>query len=282
MTGTSRDSSSADALGWLAGLDSLLAECGTTIVACSGGVDSLLLATVAHRHSPETTVVAHTITPAVPGEGTARVMAYARREGWRLEMVRSREFDDERYLSNPTDRCYFCKTNLYDAVAELRDTGTAPEGATILSGANTDDLGEYRPGLIAAAEHDVRHPYVETGMGKAAIRAVASHLGLDAADLPASPCLASRLYTGTRVTAARMQAIELGEAVVRAAGMPVARCRIRETAIVVEVPESDRPQITDSLLDDVRAAMQAVEPSLVSVALDDRPYRPGQAVLHVS
>lgn len=271
-----------DATNRLRDVEAVLADCGQVIVACSGGIDSLLLATIAHRHDPAGTVVAHTVTPAVPGEGTARVMAHARREAWRLEVLRSAEFDDERYLANPTDRCYFCKTNLYDAVAELGVVGAALPGATIVSGANVDDLGEYRPGLIAAAEHDVRHPYVEAGWGKATIRDAARHLALDEAELPASPCLASRLYTGTRVTEARLRAIEVGEAVVRAAGLPVARCRIREADVLVEVPDGDRVLVTRRLLDDVAVAMRTAEPAIATVQLDDRPYRPGQAVLSLT
>lgn len=264
----------------VASIDTILADCSPVVVACSGGIDSLLLATIAHRRDPHA-VIAHTVTPAVPADGTARVMAHARAAGWNLRVVRSREFEDERYLSNPTDRCYFCKTNLYDAVAELGASGSAPDGATIVSGANMDDLGEYRPGLIAAAEHDVRHPYVEAGIDKAGIRTIARHLQLDEADLPASPCLASRLYTGTRVTADRLRAIEAGEAVVRAAAMPVVRCRIRGTEVLVEVPDEVRHNVTQRLLDDVCTAMRACDPSVASVTLDTRPYRAGQAVLGV-
>lgn len=263
-------------------LHGILDECGDRIVACSGGIDSLLLATIAHRRDPGVTIVAHTVTPAVPGEATARVLATARVEGWQVELVRSREFDDERYLTNPTDRCYFCKSNLYDAIGELRSHAVAPVGATLLSGANVDDLGEYRPGLRAADEHAVRHPYVEAEMGKSEIRAVARHLGVAEAELPASPCLASRLYTGTRVTPGRLRAVEVGEAIVRTAGVPVVRCRVRGARVTIEVPDADRPRMTRALVDDVAAAMRAVEPSIGSVALDEQPYRAGRAILHVA
>lgn len=263
-------------------IEAVLADCGTVIVACSGGIDSLLLATIAHRRSPEATIIAHTVTPAVPGEGTGRVVAHAERNGWTLELVRSAEFEDERYLSNPTDRCYFCKTNLYAAIAPLRDADFARADAVIVSGANTDDLGEYRPGLVAAAEAGVRHPYVEAGVSKADLRAVARHLGLAEAELPSSPCLASRLYTGTRVTEARLRSVEAGESVLRAEGFEIVRCRRRDDHAVVELPATDHERVTPALLATVRAAMRAVDPALSSLSLDDRPYRPGQAILHVS
>lgn len=264
----------------VARLGEVLADVGDRVVACSGGVDSVTLATVAHRHDPDATVVAHTVTPAVPAADTARVVRAARDQGWRLELVRSSEFDDERYLANPTDRCYFCKTNLYDAIDEL--VGAVARDATVCSGANLDDLGEYRPGLAAAEEHGVRHPFLEAEMAKADVRAVARHLGLDVADVPASPCLASRLYTGTRVTPSRLRAVELGEAVVRGAGVDVVRCRVRDDRVIVEVGADDRDRVTDAVLGAVEAAMQSVEPSLGSVMLDEAPYRPGRAVLPVA
>ena len=264
----------------LARLEAQLTLTPERIVACSGGIDSLLLATVAHRAAPATTVVAHTITPAVPREGTDRVRAFAAAEGWTLEVVRSREFDDERYLSNPTDRCYFCKSNLYDAIGELRAHDSFDRTATILSGANTDDLGEYRPGLDAAAEREVGHPYVEAGLGKSDIRAIARVLGLSEAELAASPCLASRLYTGTRVTASRLAAVEVGETLLRdRLGFDIVRCRLRGDEVLIEVPDDKRHLVTSDERHAVFAAMIAVEPGLVSADLDPDAYRPGRAVV---
>lgn len=251
------------------------------IVACSGGVDSLVLATVAHRADPVATTIAHTVTPAVPGADTARVAAAADREGWTLEIVRSTEFDDERYLANPVDRCYHCKSHLYDALESL--TGVAPDGATLLSGANLDDLGEHRPGLTAATEHDVRHPFVEAGITKAEIRSIARRLGMPEADLPASPCLASRLYTGTRVTATRLRAVEVGEALIRSeTGIDVVRCRVRDDAVLVEVGPADRARLDDELLGRVASAMRRAEPGITSVRLDDEAYAPGRAFVSPS
>ncbi|POY04837.1 ATPase [Mycobacterium kansasii] len=256
-------------------LDRVLRDIPTRIVACSGGVDSLLLATVAHRAAPQSTTVAHAVTPAVPAAATARVVAHAEAEGWTLQLVRSKEFDDERYLSNPRNRCYFCKSHLYTAIRELPTC----DGATMLSGANFDDLGEYRPGLIAAEENHVRHPYVEAGLGKEDIRSVARTLALDFADLPASPCLASRLYTDTAVTPSRLRSIEIGEDLLRMlTGIDVVRCRLREDVVLIEVRAEDAARVTDDVIDRVAAAMRRVEPSLHRVVLDDKPYRPGRAL----
>ncbi len=265
----------------LAVLREVIAECSPIVVACSGGIDSLVLATVAHRLDPDHTVIAHTVTPAVPPDGTERVQDHARREGWNLRTVRSREFDDERYLANPTDRCYFCKSNLYDAIDEIV-AGLPPSGPTIVSGANTDDLGEYRPGLTAAAEHGVRHPYVEAGIDKRRIRAIARAFDLAESELPASPCLASRLYTGTRVTSTRLEAVHAGEELLRASGFEVVRCRRRETVVWIELPEVDRLRLESDIVDRVAAAMQAVDPEITAVELDARPYRPGRAVIATS
>ena len=273
-------SMSASTQNHLARLDQVIAAISPRIIACSGGIDSMLLATVAHRGEPGATTVAHAISPAVPVAATSRVQAWAQREGWRLEIVRSGEFDSEDYLSNPVNRCYYCKSKLYDSLDRIaRALGAGP---TLMSGANTDDLGEYRPGLNAAQEHAVRHPYIEAGIDKAAIRAIARQLSLPFAALPASPCLASRLYTGTRVTAARLRAVEESEITIRnATGIEVVRCRIREDQMYIEVADNDRGKIDTTLLVKVAGVAARGGLQLSGVSLDPEPYRPGRAFVAV-
>ncbi len=245
------------------------------VVACSGGVDSLLLADVAHELDPTGTVVAHSVTPAVPVAATERVERVAARLGWNLVLVTSGEFADERYLANPVDRCYFCKSSLYDELERIRPHA---DGAVVLSGANTDDLGEYRPGLIAAAEHAARHPFVEAGITKADVRAIARARGRDWHALPASPCLSSRLYTGTPVTPALVRAVEAGETELRRlTGIQVARCRVRGCAVLVEVGHADRSLVDAYVLARVTVAMRRHEPGLEPAVLDSRPYAPGRS-----
>jgi pyridinium-3,5-biscarboxylic acid mononucleotide sulfurtransferase len=248
------------------------------MIACSGGVDSMLLATVAHRASPTGTTVIHDVTPAVPAAATARVLEHADERGWTLRLVASSEFTDEQYLSNPRDRCYFCKSHLYGAMSRVVPAVRVDDGATLLSGANTDDLKEYRPGLRAADEHGVRHPYVELDIAKSDIRRLARGLGLEFADLPASPCLASRLYTGTRVTENRLRAVEIGEDLLRRhTGLDVVRCRVDESTVRVEVSPEEAARVTRRVLEAVLRGMQLMEPQLDRIEADPRGYRPGRA-----
>ena len=198
-------------------------------VAVSGGVDSLTLASFAHRHGVPLTVI-HAVSPAVPGEATARVRQLAIAQGWELIVTGTGEFDDPRYRDNPVDRCYFCKTNLYDRIAGLTDR-------PIASGANCDDLGDYRPGLIAAAERRVVHPFIDAGMAKADVRALARALGLGTvAELPAQPCLASRVETGIAIDAGDLAFVEAAERRLAAlTGGGTLRCRITHQGVAVEL-----------------------------------------------
>ena len=204
-------------------------------VAVSGGVDSLTLARVAHDALGENVTMYHAVSPAVPAEATERVRALAQQYGWQLKVINAGEFDSEDYMRNPVNRCFFCKTSLYDAISAI----AKQTNAQILSGTNTDDLGEYRPGLEAAKQHDVRHPFVEAGISKADVRALARQLGLDeVAELPAAPCLSSRVETGIAIDAETLKAIHAAEKLVGAALKPkTVRCRVRANGVVIELDE---------------------------------------------
>jgi uncharacterized protein len=214
----------------LGAVETLLAAAGDLVVAVSGGVDSLTLSCLAHRRLGKPVEMIHAVSPAVPKEATERVETLARREGWRLRVVDAGEFADLNYRRNPVDRCFYCKTNLFTAIRRH-------SVAQILTGANTDDLGEYRPGLRAAAEHGVRHPYIELGFSKADVRRLARDLGLGSvADLPAGPCLASRVETGIAIEPDNLVAIHAAEALIaKHTTAATVRCRLRASRIVVEL-----------------------------------------------
>ena len=215
-------------------LDDELSRLDQVAVAVSGGIDSLTLATAAHRLLGARRVTMHHATsPAVPGEATARTRALAAREGWSLDVFDAGEFDDPAYRANPVNRCFFCKTNLYGAVA-------ARTTRTILSGTNLDDLGEYRPGLDAARHHAVHHPFVQARIDKSTVRALALQLGLGAlSELPSAPCLSSRIETGIRIEPHVLSMVhEVEKHVITALAPRTVRCRVRAGGIVVELDQA--------------------------------------------
>lgn len=202
-------------------------------VALSGGVDSMTLAFRAHSFMGPDVAMYHAASAAVPESATERVKAYAARHGWDLRIVDAGEFGDERYLANPSNRCFFCKSNLYGTLSSLT-------AAQLFSGTNTDDLGDWRPGLKAAENNSVRHPFVEAGMSKADVRAMAAAHGLDdLAELPSAPCLSSRVETALRIDPATLRAIDAAETLLRRELAPqTVRCRVRQAGVVVELDEA--------------------------------------------
>lgn len=255
----------------MARLEAVLRAIGPAAVAVSGGVDSMTLATLAHRLMPGVVAMFHATSPAVPPEATARVRELAARERWALTVVDAGEFADPTYRANPVNRCYYCKANLYGTIAPRT-------AAQILSGANTDDLGEYRPGLDAARERGVRHPYVEAGVSKATVRAIARRLGLgEIAELPAAPCLSSRIETGIGIEADMLASVHAAERYVARLLRPrTVRCRVRATGVVIEL---DRDTLA-ALDAGMRATvLGAVARMFDGRAVDIAPYKVGSAFL---
>jgi uncharacterized protein len=228
MNDETREDGTTLAKGRWEALRDWLRENQPVAIAVSGGIDSITLATAASQSGIGE--MFHAISPAVPPEATTRVRTLARKQGWKLKIFDAGEFDNADYRANPINRCFHCKTSLYRSIR--RQTTLL-----IVSGTNKDDLGEYRPGLIAAEAFGVRHPYVEVGINKSEIRGLARYLGLGSvAELPAAPCLASRVETGIRIEAETLRTIHAAEKVVtELVGIRVVRCRLRAHAIVVEV-----------------------------------------------
>lgn len=235
----------------------------------------MTLAVIAARRLGVAVSMYHAVSPAVPAAATRRVKTYANREKWQLTVLDAGEFGDERYMANPANRCFFCKTNLYGTLA-------AETGGQLLSGTNLDDLGDWRPGLKAAAAENVRHPFVEAGIDKATVRRLAAHFGLDdLAELPAAPCLSSRIETGLRIEAGLLPLIDRVETLLRDRLAPeTVRCRVRKGGVAIELDEA-----TINRLD--AAGRQALTSEIELVFAARRPggpvtfeaYRRGSAFL---
>lgn len=263
-------------------LEAALKDLGPVVIAVSGGLDSLTLAVAASRVLGPAVLAVHALGPAVPAADSRRVKEMAKYHGLALETVTPGEMDDPAYRANPVDRCFHCKTRLFTSLAALAKTRPAPASA-LASGANVSDLGEYRPGLEAAKNFGVRHPLIEAGLTKPDVRALARAMDLPFAELPASPCLASRLYTGTPVTIERLAAIAFAEGLFKLLTRhEVVRCRLKGQTMLVELDPgvmataADPKHVIDAV-DHLRAAVTRHHPVVTEVLLDPEGYRSGKA-----